>query len=503
MNEDRRDVKYATKKSGHLTAGISRRTILKGVGATGVASLMFGLGTRAPANAAVALNRITPSKGGTLRVGIASLSTADALDPAYASTPGGYAIATVVYDTLTRYDTTGSVVPYLAESIVPGATADIWTVKLRNAVWQDGGPVTSDDLLYSIQRILAPKNPLPPASLISFVDLDNITRIDERTLRFTLKYPTVLFSESFAQPTLGIVPKGFNAKSPIGSGPYRLTANRPGVRLGFEANKHYWGEGPYADALQIISFADGSSQIDGLIGKQIDVASEFDPSLAPVVKAHGNGLKVYTYTTSGTLTWQMNVNKKPFDNVKVRQALRLAVDRKQLISQVYGDYAKLGNDIFGPFDPLYDSSLPQRVANASAAKRLIQEAGYKLPLSVELTAAPIQQTANLQNDVLVEQAAKAGFDITFNQVDEATYYGSAYGTYPLSLSYWDSRASLCKLHTRSWMVRRTTPPIGTTLSTTRCTSKRSRPSTKVRGVHLSTQCRRLSTIEARMSCRCS
>jgi len=155
-----------------------------------------------------------------------------------------------------------------------------------------------------------------------------------------------------------------------------------------------------------------------------------------VVKAAGAGYFVYAYPTTSTLTWQMNVNTAPFNNPLVREALRLAVNREQLVSLVYDGYATVGNDIFSPTDEGYNKTLPQRSQDTAKAKQLLAQAGYPHGLTVQLTAAPIYPTANLQNEVLVQQAKAAGFNIEFRQVDEATYYGSGYGTYPLSLSFW-------------------------------------------------------------------
>ena len=380
---------------------------------------------------------VTLKHGGTLRVGIVSLSTADALDPAMASTEGGYATATQLFDTLDQYGTDGKVTMRLAKSIVAQGSAKTWIVTLRDAKWSDGKPVTADDLIYTIKRILAPKNPLPPASSIPFVSSTGMTAVNSHTVKFELKYPTVDFVDAFTSPTMSIVPQGFNPKKPVGSGPFVLASDNPGTEITFTANKSYWNSPqPYVSQLDLISFPNSTAQVNALLGGQIDAASSIDPSLVRVVKAGGSGYSVYAYPTTSTLTWQMNVSKAPFNNPLVREALRLAVDRQQIVSLVYDGYAKVGNDIFSPGDEGYNSSLPQRGQDIAKAKQLLAEAGYPNGLSVQLTAAPIYPTANLQNEVLVEQVKAAGFNITFHQVDEATYYGSAYGTYPLSLSFW-------------------------------------------------------------------
>jgi peptide/nickel transport system substrate-binding protein len=371
--------------------------------------------------------------GGTLRVGLASLSDSDSLDPAEATTPGGYALAKQLFDTLTEYGQDGSWVPRLAESVTAGASADEWTVVLKDAVWHDGAPVTADDVVASVQRWFS--GDLPPAGSLPFVDPDGVEAVDDKTVVFHLAYPTVVFPEALASPLMAITPQDFDPAAPIGSGPFTLESNSPGIRLAFAANPDYWGEGPYVDTLEIISYADGASEASALATGQIDVAANIDPTLVDVVQAENADTEIFSYPTSGTLTWAMNVDQEPFGDVAVRQALRLAVDRQQIVDQVYNGYARIGNDYFSPFDPLY-SDLPQRERDPEAAKALLEEAGYTLPVAVELTGAPNQPTSDRQNEIIVQQAAEAGFEITFNKVDVATFYGDDYGTYPLSLSYW-------------------------------------------------------------------
>lgn len=369
----------------------------------------------------------------TLKVGIASLADGDATDPAKATTAGGYVLARQVFDTLTEYGTDGSWQPQLAKSVTAGDSAADWTVKLQDADWSNGKPVTADDVVATVKRWFADK--LPPAGSLPFVDPAKVTAVDDKTVHFELKYPTVTFPEALTSPTTSIVPTDFDPHKPIGSGPFVLASNDPGVQLTFTANKKYFRGAPEVHKLDVVSFADATSEANALTAGQIDVASDLDPTLVDVVKGSSSD-KVYSYPTSGTLTWVMNTQKKPFTDPEVMKALRLAVDRKAIVDQVYNGYAKLGNDYFSPFDPLYNRDLPQRTYDPDQAKSILTKAGYTLPVAVELWGTDNTPTSKRQNEALVTQAAAAGFKITFKNVDSATFYGDAYGTYPLSLSYW-------------------------------------------------------------------
>ncbi|SDY99471.1 ABC transporter substrate-binding protein [Herbiconiux ginsengi] len=369
-----------------------------------------------------------------LTVGIASLSDADSLDPAEATTTGGYVISRQVFDTLTEFGPDGNWTPQLATAVEPGDTADVWTVTLADdATWSDGDPVTADDVVATVKRWFAEE--LPPSGSLPFIDPDQVEAVDEHTVKFTLLYPTVTFPEAFTSPTTAIVPADFDPAKPIGSGPFVLSDNDPGVQLTFTANKDYFRGAPGVDELDVVSFADATSAASALTAGQIDVDASVDPTIVDVIDGT-TGYSVFDYGTSGTLTWVMNTQQAPFDDPVVRQALRLAVDRQQLIDQVYNGYGTLGNDVFNPYDPMYDADLPQREYDPEAAKAMLEAAGYTLPLAVKLVGTDNQPTSERQNEVLVQQAAAAGFDIQYEFVDSATFYGDAYGTYPLSLSFW-------------------------------------------------------------------
>lgn len=369
----------------------------------------------------------------TLRIGVASLSDADALDPASATTTGGYVFAKQVFDTLTDYDTKGEWTTRLAESIEQGETADTWTVTLKDAKWHDGTPVTADDVVFTVQRWFDEK--LPPSESLSYIDPKATKAIDDKTVEFKLTSEVAMFPEALTSPLCGIVPKGFDPKAPIGSGPFVYDTVDAGVQMTFTANKDYWGTVAQVDELMIISFSDTNAEANALIAGQIDVAANFDSTLVSLIEG-ADGYEIFDYPTSGALTWAMNCEQEPFDDQIVRQALRLAVNRQEIIDNVYGGYATLGNDYWSPYDPNYTDGLKQREYDPAAAKKMLEDAGYTLPVKVELWGAPNQPTSDRQNEIIVEQAAAAGFEITFHKVDMATFYGDAYGTYPLSLSYW-------------------------------------------------------------------
>ncbi len=412
--------------------GISRRTFA-GLGAAAAVSALAGSVLTACGGGSGSGGTDPAEALKTLRIGVASLADTDAKDPAQATTTGGYIFAQQVFDTLTEFDTNGSCAPRLAASIEQGESAAVWDVVLKEATWHDGTPVTAEDVVFTIKRWFS--EALPPSESLPYIDANATKAVDDKTVQIVLTQDVALFPEALAPPLCAMVPQGVDPNNPVGSGPFCYEMTDPGVQMIFTSNTNYWGTVPQADELMIISFTDSNAEANALIAGQIDVAANFDSTLVSLIE-NAAGYEVFDYPTSGALSWAMNCEKEPFGDPVVRQALRLAVDRQEIIDNVYGGYATLGNDYWSPYDPNYTKTLKQRVYDPAAAKKMLEDAGYTLPLKVELWGAPNQPTSDRQNEIIVEQAAAAGFEIVFNKVDTATFYGDAYGTYPLSLSYW-------------------------------------------------------------------
>src|SRR5699024_10315887 len=115
------------------------------------------------------------------------------------------------------------------------------------------------------------------------------------------------------------------------------------------------------------------------------------------------------------------VDKKPFDDVKVRQAFRLVVDREQMIEQVLSGVGTIGNDMFGPLSENYPD-FPQRKQDSDKAKKLLAAAGYPDGLEVDLVTAPIQSGAVESAQVFAQQAAEAGITVKIRKVDATTFF---------------------------------------------------------------------------------
>jgi peptide/nickel transport system substrate-binding protein len=218
-----------------------------------------------------------------------------------------------------------------------------------------------------------------------------------------------------------------------------LTEFEPGKKSVHVRNPNYWDEGkPYFDSVEIIDFADAAAALNALIAGQLDAIQDIPAAQVAQVKADAN-LQVLNSAGGGWLTMVMAVDQEPFTDVKVRQAMRLIVDRDAMVEQVLSGYGTVANDLFSPLDAVYlGKELPQRKQDLEAAKKLLAEAG-KSDLEIDLFAP--DDTAGLVEMVklFAEQAKGAGITVNAKILPSAEYWGDEYLKRTFATDYWGTR----------------------------------------------------------------
>src|SRR5262249_33799881 len=139
--------------------------------------------------------------------------------------------------------------------------------------------------------------------------------------------------------------------------------------------------------------------------------------------------------TGGWRPFTMRVDVAPFNDVRVRQAMRLIVDRQQMVDQALLGEGRVAHDLYNPFDPCYAKDLPQRKQDLDKARALLKEAGHEA-LSVELVTAPVNAGVVEASQVLVEQAKAAGIDIRLRKLDPSSFFGPDYLKYTFAVDNW-------------------------------------------------------------------
>ena len=380
-----------------------------------------------------------PKRGGRLLVGIAGGGAKDKLDAHLPTSGPDIARVFALYEPLAMRNARYEFEMVLAESITSNAAADVWTVRLKPGLeFHDGKSVTADDVIASIQRIIDPNDPKSGAAGLSDVDPRGLRKLDDRTVEIALKSPFAEFDIQIGQYGNGIVPADYDPSKPVGTGPFKFGSFSPGDRSVFPANKNYHRQGqPYVDELVIIDFPDDTARINALLGGQVQAIDNLPFSQTRIMGVTP-GMKALVARTGAWLPFTMRVDQAPFDDKRVRQAMRLIVDRKQMIAQALSGQGDVANDLYSPFDPCYAEGLPQRVQDLDQARSLLKAAGHdglKLELVTSGIAAGVVEAAQ----VLAEQARGAGVAITVRKVDSGVFYGEQYLKWPFAQDFWFTR----------------------------------------------------------------
>lgn len=408
---------------------VSRRDLLRAAALAGATVPILGVAgcssSSSSSSTGAASQTASVKRGGTLRAAISGGSSADTLDAQAAITTIDFARILQLNEPLIGFASDASLVPILAESLEPSSDAKTWTLKLKDGItFHNGKPLTADDVIFSFQRIVNPKAPLPGAAPIAVIDVPNMKKIDKLTVQIPCKTPYAILDQMVANYYYNIVPEGYNPKKPVGTGPFKYKSFTPGQQSVFDANENYWQEGkPYVDTVVITDFSDETAQINALAGGQADMVNQLSASGAASLAQ--SGAKSVISPGGGWVPFTMRVDVAPFNDVKVRQAFKYMVDREQMMNVVFGGNGTVGNDILSIYDPSYNSSIPQRPYDPDKAKSLLKAAGHD-GLTIELVTSDIAQGALSMATVFAQQAKDAGVTVNLKKVTVGDFYGPNY-----------------------------------------------------------------------------
>jgi peptide/nickel transport system substrate-binding protein len=408
------------------------RTSLVGAVTIGAGSILAACGGSSTATSTAGG---TPKRGGTIRAGLTGGSTSDTLDPMIPLTLPDYARLSQLYNPLAQYGADAQIELVLAEEISPNPAATEWTIRVHKGVhFHDGKELTAADVLFTLNRI-AFKSQGEGAGEITALNLKAAKKMDKYTLRIPCTTPFSILDGVLAGFYFNIVPVGFDLKSPVGTGPYKFKSFTPGTESTFIRNDDYWQDHlPYTDSIVITNYSDATSQTNAILSGQVDLVNNLTADQIAVLQ--GGGKKTLISPSGGWTPFIMRADQDPWKDNRVREAMRLIVDRPQMLEVVFGGHGTLGNDVFGIWDPEYDHSLPQRVQDIEKAQSLLKSAGQE-NLKVTLTTGDFAQGTLKSAQVLAEQAASAGVDIKLAQTPTSQYFGPNWLSWNFAQDYWN------------------------------------------------------------------
>jgi peptide/nickel transport system substrate-binding protein len=415
----------------------SRRDILKLGMAAGVAGLSGLAGCGAVPGKP---DQSAPQqRGGVYSHGATGGGLKDTLEPYFPVTNPDIARCMQLYEPLLRWNANYEIEPSVAESATPNGDNTQWTLKLRDGVeFHNGKTLTAEDVMFSLGKVTDPKKPGSGGTeLAKILELKNSKIVDPKTILLQLNSPYAVLDQLLAEYTVGILPTDFDVSDPVGTGPFKFNRFVPGQLSQFDRHDNYWDGPPFVDQLIIYDFADDAAKVNALLAGQVQSIDNLPNYLAGTIEPQGASPLI---SESGAwVPFTMRVDVAPFSDVRVRQALRLIVDRQQMIDQALNGFGILGNDMYSPFDPAYAKDLPQRMQDIDQAKSLLKQAGQS-DLDVELvTSSAVGAGAVESANLFVEQARKAGVTVRLTKADANTFYGDRYLSWNFAQDFWNTR----------------------------------------------------------------
>jgi peptide/nickel transport system substrate-binding protein len=404
---------------------ISRSEFLKGaagvVGLSGLLAACGGTSGSGTSPSATTTASGAVHKGGTLRLGYVGAGTAETLNPNLGVTPIDQSRIQQLYDPLTILKPDLTTSPGLATEWTPNKDATEWEVKLRPGVtFHNGKPLTSQDVIYSIRLMSKPTSAALP--FVSGINLNELKAVNSTTLRIPLKFPDASLQTNFVYYNTWIVQDGEkNFSHPVGTGPFKFESFTPGQQSLFSKNPNYWMSGePYVDAIKISSISDDTARLNALLSGQIDAMAQLPYAQAKAHQATGD-IVVLVAKAPQALVFYWDVTKPPFNDNRVRTAMKLIANRPQLVSDAISGFGQIGNDIIGKGLPFYNTSIPQRTQDTAQAKSLLKAAGHQ-NLQVTLKTSSIIPGFVESATLYAQQANAAGVKVALQQIPPDSYF---------------------------------------------------------------------------------
>ncbi|MHB1834256.1 MAG: ABC transporter substrate-binding protein [Solirubrobacteraceae bacterium] len=372
-----------------------------------------------------------PKPGGVLKIGLGGGSSAESFGGDLVNGPAQTTRSQIFYENLIWMDGEMNLHNALIDEITPNSALDAWTVKLKPEVeFHNGKTLSAEDVIYSMQRILNPK--IGATASAQYLNVLAETRkIDPHTVEFKLHYPSVAFPQLLSDVSY-IIPVGTEEKAPVSTGPWKFKSYTPGQQTVLERFENYWGAKALAEELILVELPDETARVNAILSGEVDAINQVPFVQVPQLRGN-SGLQVVISETGGFNPITMRTDRAPFDDVRVRQAVRLLMSRTQAIDSALAGQGAVGSDYFGRFAEAFEGG-PKREQDIEQAKSLLKQAGRESE-AFELVTSPIAAGIVKACEVLAQNAKTGGVNLTTKLVEPSTYF-SRYGKWLFSIDYW-------------------------------------------------------------------
>ncbi len=338
-------------------------------------------------------------------------------DPYDANDTLSQAVAKSFYQGLYGFDKDMNMVPVLADSFAVSDDGLVYTVKLKSGIeFHDGTPFNAEAVKVNFDRVTNPDNKLKRYNL--YKNIAKTEAIDPTTVRFTLKTPFSPFINTLAHPSgVMISPAALTkygskdiARNPVGTGPFKFTEWKASDYIKVEKFDKYWRKGyPKIDSITWRPVVDNNTRAAIMQTNEAQFAFPMAPEAVAALQSKPN-LEVTVAPSIIQRYISMNTQHKPFDNVKVRQAINYAINKEALAKVAFSGYAIPAEGVV-PKGVAYNVKLGPWPYDPAKARELLKEAGYPNGFESTLWSAYNYTTAQKVIQFVQQQLAQVGIKV--------------------------------------------------------------------------------------------
>lgn len=424
----------------------SRRDFLGRAAALGVSA------TAANALLASAAHAAGPVKGGIMKVGTSGGAATDSLDPARAASQMPYMTNYTWGEVLVRVTPAGELEGKLATEWSSSPDAKVWTFKIRKGVqFHNGKEMTPDDVVATLERHSGPDTKSGALGIMR--GIDSIKRNGD-TVVITAKQANADLPYLLSDYHLLIQPNGGKdaPNAAIGTGPYKMATNEPGVRYIGQRFPGYWAPTVrgHADQVEILVLNDTTARMSALQSGRVNMVNRVDPKLVDLLK-RVPGVQIVTKTGPAYYCFLAHCNTAPFDNNDLRLALKYAMNRQEMVEKVLRGYGAIGNDqpINGSY-PLASTDLEQRPFDTDKAAFHYKKSGHNGSLLLRTADVAFPGAVDAAQ-LFQASAAKAGIKIELKREPNDGYWTEVWNKQPFSTAYWGGRATQDQMYSTAFI----------------------------------------------------
>ncbi len=440
---------------GHLvekvaTGAMTRREFINRAAALGFTA---GAANLFLADAARAQQDDTPKRGGTLRIGSSGGESTNTQDPALAASDVPFNNLRCWGETLVEVDENGQLEPRLSEMAEASADAKTWVFPIRKGItFSNGKEMTPDDVLKSLQRHADERSQSGALGIMKGIaDM----KVDGDNFVVELEVANSDLPFLMADYHLIIQPGGgYDAPAAaIGTGPYTLEIDEPGVRHAYKRREDYWDSENrgWADEVEQLVLNDGTARTAALQSGQVHAINRVDPKVAALLDRSPN-LSVKSVAGRGHYVFVAHVDTGPFDNNDLRLALKYAIDRGEMVDKILRGYGSIGNDMpINSAYPLFDDTIPQREHSIEKAREHYEKSGHDgSPIILRVSDGAFPGAVDAA--ALFQQTAqKAGIPLEIKREPNDGYWSEVWNKQPFCASYWGGRPVQDQMYSTAYL----------------------------------------------------